>query len=469
MSGLLLALTLSGCHDDQPATVEATVRSTSDVPYRAAGHDVIVIVLDTLRADHLSQYGYPLDTSPGLKALASHSTRFDNAYAPSPWTLPSSTSINTGQHPLRHGLRHPGDVLPESATTLAERMRGAGWHTGGFSHNVNVNPRHGFAQGFDAFTHNTGKVNAYPNVHRMVTAASTWLTEEGRGPSFVYLQPMNCHGPYKVPDSRETDLTGKRPSSGFRYYQGPMRDILSKHKLKARAKVNERYLRSLREQYDVAIRYETDEVGDFLDKLTASSRFNDALVILTADHGEELFDHGGFSHGYSLHHEVLRVPLFVKLPGQTEARTVTDDVSLLDIVPTVLEVSGVGAAPGDTFDGRSLATLASGAPDPGAAPRPLVFDVDWGKRVIGRGLTDGGWTLLQIDDNYEGLDHVTRLYNRSLDPLEQTDVSATEPAQVATMTAELARLVTGLKGDAPPQNAMTDEDRKQLEALGYLE
>lgn len=445
--------------------MHATVAHASTVPYAASGADVVLIVLDTLRADHLSQYGYDLDTSPGLAALAAVSTRFDSAWAPSPWTLPSTTSILTGLHPLRHGMRHPGDVLGAEAQPAAERLRAAGWRTAGFSHNVSVSPRNGFDQGFDAFTHNTGKVLGYPNARRMTRAAAEWLAANPAGPAFLYLQPMNCHGPYRVPDTRDSVLLGRKPSRGFQYYKGLMAKVMKEHDLSARDKVSDDYLRSLREQVDTAIRYETDEIGTFLEGLQQTGRFDGALIVVTADHGEELFEHGGFSHGYSLHGEVLRVPLWVKLPGQTSARTSTDPALLTDILPTILDVLGVD--PGGTFDGTSLRPILEGGTRPAA---PLVFDVDWRKRVVGTGLMEAGWKLLEIEQSYEGLDHATFLYDLARDPGENKDLAAREPERVAAMRAQLAERVVGLRWEAAvPENRMTEADRRQLEALGYLE
>ncbi|GDX79002.1 hypothetical protein LBMAG42_08130 [Deltaproteobacteria bacterium] len=463
----LTALLACSGEGDDPKEVHSTVEHTFEAPYAREGTDVVLIVLDTLRADHLSQYGYDLDTSPGLAGLAAVSTRFESAWAPSPWTLPSTTSIHTGLHPLRHGMRQSGDVLGAEARPAAERLREAGWHTGGFSHNVAVSPRHGFDQGFDAFTHNTGKVLGYPNARRMTRAASEWLTKNPTGPAFVYLQPMNCHGPYKVPATRDSVLLGRKPEDGFRYYQGYMQKILRGQVLSARERVGDGYLRSLREQYDTAIRYETDEVGAFLDQLKAAGRFDNALIVLTADHGEELFEHGGFSHGYSLHAEVLHVPLFVKLPGQTVARVVPDSVSLTDVLPTILEVTGVAAAAGEAFDGSSLQGLAEGGSRP---TPPLVFDVGWKRRIVGNGLSEGGWKLLEIVSNYEGLEHATKLYDVLNDPGEVIDLASQQPERVGAMHERLAGLLAALNaGAAVPENHMSEEDRTQLEALGYLE
>lgn len=447
---------------------------TRGPPYREEGPDVVFVVLDTLRADALTQYGYGLQTSPGLAGFASSATRFDAAYAPSSWTVPSTTTILTGVHPLRHGMRHPGDVVPPELDTLAERLRAAGWRTAAFSHNINVSPRNGFDQGFDGFTTFDGGILAYPNVAAMATEVRGWLDEHDRGPAFLYLQPMNCHGPYKVPKSRRSVLLGRPPARGFAYYRGPMRDILKKGDLAARARAGPKYQVSLREQYDTAVRYATDEVGKLFEQLKKRGRYDNALIVVTADHGEELFDHGGFSHGYSLHEEVLHVPLWVKLPGQARARTVPDRVSLADLVPTVLDTVGVpvapvGAAPDAVMtpmDGRSLAPLLRGE---ALAPRPLLFDIDWRRRIVGQAVIDGPWKLIAIRQNYEGLRDAVRLYDLAADPTERADLSTAEPARVAALRATLERMAAAYVGGTAPENVLSEMDAAQLEALGYLE
>ncbi len=442
--------------------------------YREDGPDVVFVVLDTLRADALLQYGAERLTSPGLSGLARSATRFDAAYAPAPWTVPSTATILTGQHPLRHGMRHPGDVMPAALDTLAERLRAAGWRTAAFSHNISIAPKNGFHQGFETFTTFDGGVLGYPHVSEMTAQVRTWLDEHGEGPSFLYLQPMNCHGPYKVPASRRQDLFGRLPARGFAYYRGPMRDLLVKGDPHARARVDDAYLQSLTEHYENAVRYATDEVGALFDDLEARGRFDDALVVLTADHGEELFDHGGFSHGYTLHEEVLRVPLWVKLPGQRLASVVPDRVSLADLVPTVLDVVGVpvaraageGGVAETVLDGRSLTPLLRGEALPAV---PLLFDVDWRRRIVGRAVLDGPWKLIAIRQNYEGLRDVARLYDVSADPSERTDLAETEPARVAELRATLDRLSTAIVEGSAPENVLSEMDAAQLEALGYLE
>lgn len=456
---LLLAL---GCGASEPE-VHRTVRSESGVPLRKDGPLVLILVLDTLRADYLSQYGFEGEVSPGLERLAATSTRFANAYSPAPWTLPATTSILTGDHPLRHGIRHSGDVIPDESVTLAERLRGEGWATAGWSYNVNIAPSQGHHQGFDEFTSNTGKVLAYPHAGRMTSAVDAWLKERPAVPAMIFLQPMNCHGPYKVPKGRRSTLLGREPSQHFVYYDRIMRSIMRKGDLDARDAVGPKYLTSLTEQYTTAIRYETDEIGKLLAGLERAGRYDDALIVLTSDHGEELYDHGGFSHGYTLYEELLRVPLFIKLPGQKEARVVEEVVSTVDVTPTVLDALGLPVPP---MDGRSLRGAASGEPITSA---DQVFDVHWAKRTIAQGLLRDGWKLTDITSDYQGVRNERLLVNLVEDPKENHNLAHTQPERLEEMLAALRQAVGELEGKVTPKNVLSEMDRDQLEALGYLE
>jgi arylsulfatase A-like enzyme len=471
------AALLAGCSGSSGPTAADPVGPPAPIvapapPVVPEGVDVVFVVLDTLRADALTQYGAARPTSPNLSDFVRTATRFDAAYAPAPWTVPSTATILTGLHPLRHGMRHVGDVMPATIETLAERLAGAGWRTAAYSHNTNVSKKTGYDQGFQSFTSTDGDIFAYPNAGVLRKEVGAWFTQVGAARSFLYLQPMNCHGPYRVPKSRSATLLGRSPSRAFAYYQGPMRAILRKGDLSARAQVNARYTASLREQYDTAVRYATDEVGKLFADLEARGRYDNALIVLTADHGEELFDHGGFSHGYSLHDELLHVPLWVKLPGQRRASIVGDTVSLADLVPTVLDALAVpivappGAPP--PLDGRSLTPLLRGEPLPA---RPLLFDVDWKRRAVAQGVQDGAWKLIDIRQNYEGLSDVTRLYDHAADPDEQHDLSEAQPAKVAELQVLLTTLAKAATGEEKGalQNVLSEMDQAQLEALGYLE
>jgi len=443
-----------------------------DAPESSASGPVILVVIDTLRADHLSQYGYDLDTSPGLAAFAAQSTRFENAYAPTSWTRASVTSIMTGMNPLRHGV-HRQEKVADRAWTLADAFAEKGWATGGFSLNPNVSDETGLDQGFDHFPElwrsNTA---AYKHMTAGTKEALAWLDEDvdraaGEQP-FLFFLPMNAHGPYRVPDGREDDLLGRAPRIGFDYYGTTMQAIMRGGDADRRVAVSQVMLESLEQQYDTAIHYTADTLSGFFDDLKARDLYDDATIIITSDHGEELYEHGGFSHGYSLHDEVLHVPLFIKLPGQTGAAVVSQRVGLPDLHPTLVELYELTPAP--VSDGRSLVPLLEN-PAADWPARDEVYAIDWRKRCVAQAVVQWPWKLLYIKRNYDGLRDVSALYDLSVDPGELSDVAADHPERVAAMRAVLAERAAALDdaehwADAAPKDESIEE---RLRALGYVE
>lgn len=433
----------------------------------AGAPDVVLVVLDTLRPDSLGVYGATAPTSPAIDAFAAHATRYETAWAPSSWTLPGTATIHTGLHPLRHGLRTFGDKLPDPQLTLAERLGAAGWETGGWSDNANFGVKNALHQGFETFVSSDKPAIAYPNAGVMIGAAKAWLSDAD-GPLFATLQPMNCHGPYRVPKSALKRVYGRRPVMGFRYYKGPMGEIMSERKIESRKRVGSRYLQSLREQQLTAVRYATDEVGKLFAHLKALGRYDNALIIVTADHGEELFEHGGFSHGYTLHREVVQVPLIIKYPGQTEGAVVKGPASLMDLTPTVLGVLGLDKdLPAGTFDGVDLRL----AQKDGVLPqRPLVLDLLWEKRSVARGLIDGDTHLIHIQKSYDGLKDARKLYDLRADPVQRSDLAAAAPERLSAAEARLQSLWDTLAAGTPVvENVLSEMDQEKLKLLGYME
>ncbi|UCE85520.1 MAG: sulfatase [Deltaproteobacteria bacterium] len=440
------------------------------VSARSQPPNVILVVIDTLRADHLSHFGYALPTATGLDAFAGHATRFTRAYPPSSWTGPSTASIFTGLFSARHRVDRAGTRLSDEFDTLAEVLARNGWHTVGYSLNHNVSTKTGYHQGFDRFDDFLGGSTAYPHIEEMIGDLAQWLERGPRQPFFLYLHPMNTHGPYRVPPDRQTALLGRRPSRAFSYYRGHMGGITSGRELERRARVSDAYVASLVEQYDTAIRYTTDELGRLFEMLKRQGLYDDSLIIVTSDHGEELFDHGGFSHGYSLHEEVLRVPLYVKLPRQRETRTVRARVSVMDLYPTVLEALGIPVE--GTLDGVSLLPLLRGSAEAAAraADRTLLYQINWPKRCIARSIVSQQYKLIEIDWNYEGAGGQTRLYDLAADPRESVDLSGARPELLARLRGELDAAFRAFEdADAPvPANVLDELDAKRLEALGYF-
>jgi arylsulfatase A-like enzyme len=434
---------------------------------------VVLIVIDTLRPDHLSQYGYRLDTSPALADFASHATRFTNAYAPAPWTLPSMASLMTGVAPLRHRALELGDSLNLELSTIAEKLQQRGYRTAGFSANLQISAVAHFNQGFDHFVDHSGKVLKYPDISQLMRGADQWFKgAEVPGPFFLYLHPMNCHGPYRVPERFNAELLGREPRVGFHYWGDVMTQVLKKKSIKGRRKVDANLLTSLTELYDTSIRYSTDRIGDLFGYLKARDLYEESLIIITSDHGEELFDHDGFSHGYTLYEEVLGVPLFVKLPGQKTSRVVDTTVSLLDLYPTILEVTGVEAAL--DLDGRSLFSLMSGKSlrkDGFGEPRDLFFHLGWRSRGSAMAIKRGKYKFIAVGDSYDGLVNAELLFDLESDPEEVRDLSAANPKLSRSHRQAVNRKRKAYIDSqyADPENIKEQLNLEALQALGYVE
>jgi arylsulfatase A-like enzyme len=448
------------------AVVCASSCRDSSAPEGKPGHNVLLIVVDTLRADHMSHYGHDLETSVGLDRFAVQANRFVRAYSVSPLTPPSTASILTGLAPETHGVKGTGQRLPAQAVTLAERLQRDGWRTAGFSHNVVIGEVTGFAQGFDEFVDYRGRLRAYPDVSAMVNAAILWILRADR-PFFLYLHPMNVHGPYKVPEVRASDLLGRPPVEGFQFYGPVMSKLMDEGQLAMREQVSEEMLTSLQEQYDTAIRYTCDQIARVIDALRARDLYDDTLVMIAADHGEELFEHGGFGHGYTLYREVLQVPLLVKLPGQSTSRTIEAPVSLLDVYPTILDALGLELPEG--LHGRSLLPVLRGEAQ-ADEERILYFHED-GHRMTGRALLTRDYKLIEIDRDYEKRRSVWQLLDAEEDPLELTDLAGARPEVVAELAPQLEassqRYRSQSPGDAESVRDQLDEDL--LRSLGYVE
>jgi len=432
--------------------------------------NVILIVVDTLRADHLAHYGYERATSVGLDGFAANATRFTDCRAPAPWTNPSVASLFTGLHPARHNNNDFGAALASELDTLAETVRAAGWRTAAVSFNPGIRSELSFDQGFDEFDEFLGRSADYPDIEEMVARVGAWLERRPEGPFFLYLQPMNVHGPYRVPKEHLGVLLGHPPGREFQYYRGFMQDILREGKIELRPQVPRNYVQSLVDKYDTAVRYTTDQLGELMKMLDERGLYQNSLVIVTADHGEELFDHGGFSHGFSLHREVLDVPLYIKMPGQEVSRTEDSPASLVDIMPTILDVLGIPNDP--DLDGRSLRWLSEGKVEPESADDPpRLYKTAWESRCVGRAIARDGLTLIEIARNYEGLRDTTRLYDTISDPGETVDLSASRLEDVERLRAELERLfaVAEARAVGEPENRLDKLDRERLEALGYVE
>ena len=431
---------------------------------------VILIVIDTLRDDFLGSYGFPGPISPHLDRFATEAVRFENAYAPAPWTKPSVASLFTSLDPWSHGvLSHDGhygaddatDALPAEAETLAEAMRAAGHATAGFVSNPWLLERYGFGQGFDHYADEV--VGQTVSADALLEQARRWLA--GRDPAqpfFLYLHLMDVHGPYDPP--RE-DVRAVLRAPGL----GPGRAIAAEEydSIKPYLRGPDwtqgrrgRRTETWRAHYAAGVRALDRALGRFLGELRDDGLLDEAVVMVTSDHGEALGDHGTWDHGDSLHEHQIRVPLLLRLPGGRRGGTeVAPAVSLLDLMPTLLGLAGAPVPP--AAQGRDLGDLARGRAKGGDEPvyatgvksRPGLAAILWRRHKL-------------VEDGDQ-----RALYDLATDPDEHTDLSERAPAMTSELAARLARHRQE-RARGPrlrPAEAPLDRGvRDKLEALGYL-
>jgi len=301
--------------------------------------NIILISLDTLRADHLSCYGYERETSPHIDEFAAANRVFKNAYSPAPWTLPAHGSVFTGLYPSFHDAYIPPDytgivdALNPSNYTLAEMLKDAGYDTAGFASCVFVGEEYGFGQGFDIYDE-SWKYSASEITQKGID----WLEGRGEKPFFLFLHFMDIHN-YESPPPFDHMYVNSE-------YDGKLKDAhfssLSRNEY---YRLSEEDLSYARAKYDGAIRYVDAKLAELFNALKKQEKFDSTFIIVFSDHGEEFWEHGGTGHSYTLYNELLKVALIIKLPGKWQSSAgnnrINDNVALIDIVPTLLDYLGL--------------------------------------------------------------------------------------------------------------------------------
>ncbi len=332
-----LIVALPGCGEGAPAPADPPAPPAAAGAPAAGpggGPNIVLVLVDTLRADHLGVYGYDRPTSPRLDAFAAGGTTWTRAYAQSGWTLASVTSLLSGQYPHQHGVvrdsRQPdrfGCLVP-AVETLPEALRGAGYATAGFINNTFLAPEFGLKQGFDLYDYKGATNVEHRSADQTVDDALTWWDAQGDRPRFALVHFMEPHLNYEAP----ADIRGM-------FAEGPGPDQLAMVPGKADPFVqmqfgelipSEESKRYTVARYDEEVRTADRAFGRLLDGLQARGQLDGTLVVLTADHGEEFWDHGRFEHGHALWSELTRVPLVAAGPGVSTGRvdTVVEHVDL---------------------------------------------------------------------------------------------------------------------------------------------
>ena len=340
-------------------------------PEPVAAPHVVLVTLESLRTDYVGAYGgasaarpeVPL--TPALDAFAGESTVYEQAQSVTSWTLASHASLFTGLYPTAHGTEGPRDCLDDSYTTLAERLDDAGYQTAAVISGPYLRPIHQLNQGFAVYDDSPASITnalAHDDVTNpaMEEGLRRVLAErDTRRPLFLFAYFWDPHYDYIPPSPYDEMFVGPglEPVDARRFETNPA----------IHAGMPAAQLAWIRSQYAGEIRWTDQVLGSLFAQLKRLGLWDDALVIVTADHGEEFFEHGEKGHKNNLHGETVHVPLLVKLPGQHEARRDARLVSLVDIVPTVLQVAGL-EAPANAFQGHSLLAAAPSG-------RSLLFEL----------------------------------------------------------------------------------------------
>ena len=429
--------------------------------------NVVVLVIDTLRADKLRPFNPETRVkTPAIDCFSSEGAVFRLAQSPENWTKPAVASILTGLHPQTHQQKTGDAALPSSAVLLSEHLKEHGFATGSFIANGYVSDRFGFDQGWDDYS-NYIREGGSTEAKDVFEAAASWIEEHRDGRFFAYIQTIDPHVPYDPPGEyvRMYD-----PSE----YAGQVRprmtgDLLEKAKRRPPEVVFDAHdKRRIEALHDGEITQHDHFFGRFLERVAALGLSDDTLIVVTSDHGEEFDDHGSWGHGHSVYQELLHVPLMFRLPGRVPANGVLEEaVSTLDVAATVTELLGVSALEHD--EGHSLVGLMLGE----APSRPPVAFSDFqdDRRVI----TTGRWKLI-LRGNL-----TSTMFDLANDPRESAQL---EPSAFPIAWRH-ARVLLGQflgatnRGDwlsaeqkggtqLQRENAkMDDTIRDQLRALGY--
>lgn len=440
--------------------------------------DVVLITLDTTRSDHLGAYGSPRPNSPHLDAFARDAIVYERAWSTAPWTLPAHASMLTGKHPTSHGAHfdaESGNVnlgqawgedtlsdiranrLAEEETTLAELLRDRGYATAVFAGGPWLAPAFGLLQGYELRDADVRELNGR-SAESLTDAALAWLQRvPADRPLHLLVNYFDPHAPYEPPE----EFTP--PASEYAIDEADLPDP-EEHPLEALASLGKGRLGlAAQRRYDGEIRYTDHHLGRLLDALRGAGRFENALIVVTSDHGELFGEHGQLMHGNWHYEELLRVPLIVRLSGgRGSGSRVQTPVSLVDLLPMIAAEAGL-ALPDDVEGvavGEREWVLAESFPD----PRSVALYGDDFDRSLATGIR-WPWKLTRDSRGPH------QLYRLDDDPGEASDLASSRGAQADALVRELERARSTLS--PPPQRATPDdvspETVESLRALGYIE
>ena len=456
--------------------------------------NVLIYMIDTLRADHASLYGYARDTTPFLKKLGATGLVFENCQVQATWTKPSTASLLTSLYSFSHGIVNDYDTIPKGAATMAGQLRAAGYVTAGIVANPFAGRVSGLQRGFD-YLDEWAVIQRYRKdaEDRGTDSAAVnkivfpWLEQHREEPFFLYVHTTDPHAPYRPPAGFEEKFANPAETAEFnRTYKR----LVDKKEYGGGAVVNRagclrngvnphRFIHQAIDRYDGEILHNDWSLEQLVEKLKQLGVLDNTLIVVVSDHGEEFWEHGWTAHGQSLYQELAHGVLLMwnrkLIPA---ARRVAEPVQLIDVMPTVLDLLNLKIP--DMVQGQSLAPFVKGQPfqrrgpvmtSRYASPHAKGFVPENGTDTVA--LLDNNWKLIYRDKAKEVGMNKIELYDRRTDPGDSNNVAAQYPAEVGRMTTEIGKWLDAEKRiksflGRGAQATMDPKTLEQLRSLGYI-
>jgi arylsulfatase A-like enzyme len=419
--------------------------------------NIILISIDTLRADHLGCYNYPRNTSPSLDKFRENGVLLRRCMAQSPSTLTSHAAMLTSLIPSHHGAFFTrGQALPDNIQTMAELLKQKGYRTISFNDGGQIAPKFGLNQGFDKYESMSSNLKAERlNFYRIVTKTINWLDQNPDEKFFLFLHTYETHHPY-TPKKRHLELFESDYNGNLNWQiTVEMIEKINNGEIKLTGEDKQHIINT----YDAEIRSMDENFGLLIGYLKEKKLYDNTLIIFTSDHGEEFGEHGTWAmHSHTLFNDQLHVPLVIKLPGSKYAsRKVDHLVRSIDILPTVMDL--LGEKPSKDFEGGSLVPLMKGIP-----PKKLVFAIS--QRDMQKTSVSAYWSVMTRKWKL----YDAKLFNLLNDPGELKDVSRShEDLKTNLQKYALKYIKRKNKKFTAKKVTLDDELREKLKSLGYLD
>lgn len=393
--------------------------------------NIVFVSFDALQAAHTHSFGYPKDITPTIDSMADSGYKFTNAISTASWTVPASMTWFTGMYPSQHKItnkfsKYTKDEkvlsnlkkLSPDVMTLAEVLKQNGYATAGFTGDAGVNGVFGFNQGFDTYFDNT---TPFSGMEVSSPKALEWLKQNKDKKFFLFLHGYDFHGQYEPEegfDYRYVDFDYKGVYNGSRQQQGALREEGLE---KGAISLTDDDVKFWRAIYDEKINRADTKFANFLAEYEKLGIMDKTIFILTSDHGTEFYEHKRFDHGATLYNELIHIPLIIKLPNQHKGKVVSNQVSSIDIMPTILGLVGIKLD--DKIKRQMMGTSLTTLMDGKEVKKDVYFETDYRHYTYKRGIkTPDGWKYI-----YTMEDGKEELYNLNTDPAELENLATKEP------------------------------------------